>query len=134
MEATKKKEVVHTYGWYLRKFIADAKAKGATPIVLSPVPRRIWKDGKIARAGGDYGKWAAEAAKAEGVAFVDLNEIVAAKYEEAGEEKVAAEYFTKPDHTHTTTAGAKLNAACVVEGLRGLKDCPLAAQLTSQPN
>jgi rhamnogalacturonan acetylesterase len=29
------KEVVHTYGWYMRKFIADTKAKGATPIVLS---------------------------------------------------------------------------------------------------
>ena len=32
---TKQHEVVHTYGWYLRKMIADAKAKGATPIVLS---------------------------------------------------------------------------------------------------
>ena len=27
---TKQHEVVHTYGWYLRKFIADAKARGAT--------------------------------------------------------------------------------------------------------
>src|SRR6476469_8851802 len=25
---TKKKETVHTYGWYLRKYIADARAKG----------------------------------------------------------------------------------------------------------
>ena len=39
IEATGKKEVVRTFGWYMRKFIADAKAKGATPIVLSPVPR-----------------------------------------------------------------------------------------------
>src|SRR5690606_32344394 len=27
----KKQEVVYTYGWYLRQFIADVKAKGATP-------------------------------------------------------------------------------------------------------
>jgi lysophospholipase L1-like esterase len=35
----KKQEVVHTYGWYLRKYIADARAKGMTPIICSPVPR-----------------------------------------------------------------------------------------------
>jgi len=28
---TKKHEVVHTYGWYMRKYINDAKAKGMTP-------------------------------------------------------------------------------------------------------
>src|SRR5262249_10484959 len=26
------KETVHTYGWYIRKYITDTKAKGATPI------------------------------------------------------------------------------------------------------
>src|SRR3954451_14827267 len=60
-------ELVHTYGWYLRKYITDTKAKGATPIVLSLVPRNIWNDGKVARSSKDYGKWAADAAKAENV-------------------------------------------------------------------
>src|ERR1035438_4067289 len=32
---TKKHEVVHTFGWYLRKMVADTKAKGATPILMS---------------------------------------------------------------------------------------------------
>ena len=32
----------------LRKFVADTKARGATSIVCSPIPRKIWKDGKIA--------------------------------------------------------------------------------------
>jgi lysophospholipase L1-like esterase len=123
--ATGKAEVVHTYGWYLRRYIADARAKGATPVVLSPIPRNIWKDGRVARAGNDYGKWAAEAARAEGAAFVDLNEIIAGHYEQEGPEKVGAEYFTAADHTHTTPAGARLNAAAVVEGLRELKDAPL---------
>src|SRR6266849_2440104 len=52
---TKKHEVVHTYGWYMHKYVADTKAKGATPIILSPIPRKIWKDGKVVRASGDYG-------------------------------------------------------------------------------
>jgi lysophospholipase L1-like esterase len=125
---TGKKEVVHTYGWYLRKYVADARAKGATPIVLSPVPRNIWKDGRVARAAKDYGQWAAEAAKAGGAAFVDLNEIVAGHYEKAGPEQVKTQFFGT-DHTHTTAAGARLNAACVVEGLRRLPDCTLCRYL-----
>jgi hypothetical protein len=40
---TKKHEVVHTFGWYLRKMIAETKAKGATPIVLSLTIRNVWK-------------------------------------------------------------------------------------------
>ncbi len=124
-EKTGKKETVHSYGWYMRKYCADAKAKSATPIVLSLVPRNIWKDNKVGRSTNDYAKWAAEAAKAEGAAFIDLNELVATHYEQEGQEKVAKEYFTAADHTHTTPEGAKLNAATVTEGLRALKDCAL---------
>lgn len=128
-KTTGKKETVHTYGWYLRTYIKEAKAKGATPIVLSPIPRNIWKDGKVARAANDYGKWAAEAAKSEGALFVNLNEIIAGHYEEIGQQKVADTYFTAADHTHTSPEGAKFNASCVVEGIRLLKDCPLAKYL-----
>ncbi len=127
--ATGKKETVHSYGWYLRKYVADAKAKGATAIVLSPIPRNIWKGEKVNRASNDYGKWAAEAAKAGDALFVDLNEIIAKHYEAEGAKKVGELYFGATDHTHTTAAGAALNAACVVEGLRGLKENPLAAYL-----
>src|SRR5437763_825443 len=84
--------------------VADSKAKGATPIVLSPVPRNIWKDGNVARASNDYGKWAAESAKAGGAFFLDLNELVAKRYEEVGPETVKTQYFGE-DHTHTTPAG-----------------------------
>jgi lysophospholipase L1-like esterase len=128
-KTTGKKETVHTYGWYLRIYITDAKAKGAIPIVLSPIPRNIWKDGKVARAANDYGKWATEVAKSEGALFINLNEIIAGHYEEVGQTKVAETYFTATDHTHTTPEGAKLNAACVAEGIRSLKDCSLANYL-----
>ncbi len=131
-KTTGKKETVHTYGWYLRKYITESKAKGAIPIVLSPIPRNIWKDGKVARAANDYGKWAAEAAKAEGVPFINLNEIIAKHYENEGQQKVAETYFTPTDHTHTTPEGAKFNAACVTEGIRLLDGCALAKYLVPQ--
>jgi len=130
---TKKHEVVHTYGWYMRRFITDTKAKGATPIVLSPVPRNIWKDGKVVRAANDYGKWAAETAKQGGAEFIDLNELVATRYETAGAEKVAADYFTAVDHTHTSPAGAWINAAAVVEGVRRLTKVRLRKFLLAKP-
>lgn len=49
---TKKKEVVHTYGWYMRKYIADAREKKMTPIIVSPIPRCPQKQ----VAGGDVEK------------------------------------------------------------------------------
>lgn len=133
IEGSDKKETVQSYGWYLRKYIADTKSKGATPIVLSQIPRNMWKGEKVSRASGDYGKWAQEAAVAGGALFIDLNEIVAKHYEELGQEKVKTEFFTEKDHTHTLAAGAKVNAASVVEGIRSLKDCPLAGLLAPTP-
>jgi lysophospholipase L1-like esterase len=127
---THKHEVVHTYGWYLRKFIADARARGATPIVCSLVPRKTWKDGKIVRSRDNYAGWAEQVAQAEGAAFVDLNEIIARRYDELGPEKVDP-LFADP-HTHTSAAGAELNAASVVSGLKGLKDDPLAPNFSAK--
>ncbi len=121
---TKNHEVVHTYGWYLRKFIVEARAKGATPIVCSLIPRQRWRDGKILRNTDDYAGWAAEVARTEGVAFVDLNEIIATRLDQLGEEKVVPLFAS--DHLHTTLAGAELNAECVITGLKRLKDNPLS--------
>lgn len=127
---THQPEVVHSYGWYLRKFIADARAKGATPIVDSLVPRKTWRDGRIARSNEDYAGWAGQVARAEGVAFVDLNEIIARQYDQLGPEQVEP-LFADP-HTHTSLAGAQLNAASVVAGLKGLKIDPLAPYLSAK--
>jgi lysophospholipase L1-like esterase len=123
---TKQHEVVHTYGWYLRKFIQDTRAKGATPIMCTLVPRKIWRDGKIARS-NDYAKWAAEVAAAEHVEVVDLNSRIADRYDALGAEKVDP-LFGDP-HTHTSRAGAEMNADVVVEGLKALKKDPLEAYL-----
>jgi lysophospholipase L1-like esterase len=130
MEATGKKEIIHTYGWYMRKYIRETKAKGAFPIVLSPVPRNIWQNGKVVRESFSYGKWASEVAKQEGAWFIDLNEITATQYEAMGPDSVKSKFFPG-DHTHTSLAGAQLNAASIIEGLRSLKDCPLVKYLNN---
>jgi lysophospholipase L1-like esterase len=128
---TKQHEIVHSYGWYLRKFVADTRAKGATPIICSLVPRKIWKDGKIARNKQDYAGWAEKVASAERVPFLDLNERIAQRYDTLGEEKVNALFAD--EHTHTSADGAKLNATVVVEALRALPENPLASFLRATP-
>ena len=117
------KEIVHTYGWYLRKFVQDAKSKGAIPIIASMIPRNEFREGKVQRADKDFGKWAAEVARQEGVYFIDLNAITADKYDAMGPDKVKE--FFPGDHTHTNEAGALINAASVTEGIRLLKDLAL---------
>ena len=121
------KEMVHTYGWYLKKFIQDAKAKGVVAIVFSQIPRNEWPEGKVERVSESFGKRAKEAAGQTDAFFIDLNELMAKKYEELGSVKVKT--FFPGDHTHTNVAGAQLNAETVIQGLRELKDCTLKAYL-----
>ena len=123
-------ETVHTYGWYMRKYVADTLAKGAIPILCSPIPRKIWKDGKVVRNGQDYGGWAREVAAQSHVAFIDLNEIIARRYDALGEAKVDA-LFADP-HTHTSRAGAELNAEAVVAGLKTLTKDPVATDFSAK--
>ncbi len=118
-----RKEVVYTYGHYLRQFIEDARAKGVTPVVLSLTVRNIWKDGRVERGSGRFREWAAEVARSQNVEFVDVTNIVADRYEALGQEKVKALFAG--DHTHTSPAGAELNAALVAEALKALKGDPL---------
>lgn len=117
-QLTGKEEVVHSYGWYLRNYIREAHERGVHPIVCSPVPRKSWNGESVNRATATYARWAREAAAAEGVPFVDLNDIVAERYEEIGQTGVEKLFADK--HTHTSLAGARVNAECVVAGLRAV--------------
>ncbi|HEV2486474.1 MAG TPA: GDSL-type esterase/lipase family protein [Terracidiphilus sp.] len=127
---TQKHEVVHTYGWYMRKYVADTLAKGAIPIVCSPIPRKIWKDGKVVRNAENYGGWARQVADSQKAAFVDLDEIIARHYDSLGEAQVEP-LFADP-HTHTSRTGAELNAECVVAGLKALAGNPLGRYLSDK--
>ena len=126
LKSNGKYEVVYTFGWYLRKFINDVREKGGTPILVSLTPRNIWRDGHIERRNDSYGKWYREVVEQTGVAFVDVHNITADKYDKLGEKRVAA-YFNH-DHTHSSLKGAKANAQSVATGLKQIHS-PLADYL-----
>ena len=129
-QMTGEREEVRTYGWYLRRMIADAKAKGAFVVVCSPVPRNAWTNGTVAR-NADYRAWAEEAARAGGAAFVDLNGLVAARYDALGRPAVAP--FFPSDDTHTSRDGAVLTAGIAAAAFRTLPGFPLAAAFVPMP-
>jgi rhamnogalacturonan acetylesterase len=123
----KMKEVVHSYGWYMRKYVNDAKAKGAIPIVCSPIPRNDWKDGKVLRSSDSYTKWAREVAEQTGAYFIDLHNIISDEFEKIGEQKATS--FFPQEHTHTNREGAIFNANIVVSEIKRLKNCKLKKYL-----
>ncbi len=130
-------ETVHTYGWYLRKMIDEARAKGATPILLTLTVRNIWKpcpDGTLNSAGGQtcierdmgYTSSLRQLAAEEHIPLIDMSDIAANHFEALGPAKTALLFPT--DHTHTSPEGAELNANAVAEALREAHS-PLAIYL-----
>ena len=116
------KELVHTFGWYLAKFVTDAKTKGATVIVCSPIPhKQRWETDRDFE---NLAEWDKQVAKNNGALFFDLTLVITDAYKKEGAEKVAAFFADKG--THTTDTGAQFNAARVIAGLKSLKPNPLA--------
>jgi rhamnogalacturonan acetylesterase len=119
-------ETIHSFGWYMRKYASDAKAKGATPILLSMVPHKDWNGTKIVRNEQDtFCKWTKDAADTTGAQYIDTNTIIGQGLERLGPDKVAPLFGDL--RTHSTPDGAKYNAAAVVVGLKGLNPDPLAS-------
>ncbi|HEY3914278.1 MAG TPA: rhamnogalacturonan acetylesterase [Verrucomicrobiae bacterium] len=117
-------ETIHSFGWYMRKFANDAKAKGATPILISMVPHKDWRDGKIVRhERNTFVKWTRNAADSTGALFIDANEIITEGLERLGPEKVKPLFGDA--RTHSTPEGAKYNAAAIVVGIKALQPNPL---------
>jgi lysophospholipase L1-like esterase len=116
------KELVHTFGWYMAQFVTQAQAKGATVILVSPIPHKDrWETGRDFET---FAQWDAEVAKAHNALFFDLTMVITDAYKKAGKEKVAT-FFSDP-RTHTGDIGAQFNAACVIAGLKSLTNNPLA--------
>ncbi len=123
-------ETVHTYGWYLRKMIDEAKAKGVHPMLLTVTIRAIWKPDangtqQIERDMG-YTTYIQQVAAQEHIPLVDMAAFEAARLQALGPEKTAP-LFPK-DHTHTSPEGADLNARDVAQALRNAHS-PLAAYI-----
>lgn len=125
---TGRHEIVHSFGWYLRKMIADVRERDATPILFSLTLRNRWNDGRIDCGSGDYRRWTAQVANSTGVQFIDLSRILADRYQALGTEKVKS--FFSLDEVHTNESGAELNAAAVVGALQALDANPFASVLS----
>ena len=126
-----KKETVHSFGWYMRKYGNDAKAKGATLVFCSMVPHKDWQAGKIIRKESEtFAKWTENAAKATGTAYINLNEIIALEFESLGVDKVAPLFGDA--RTHSTPAGALLNAQLVISGIQALDKPNLRKYLSAK--
>jgi len=133
-------EVVHTYGWYLRRFIAQIRARHAAPVVCSLIPRKRWEaDGRIRRDHDTFASWAEQVAQAEHAGFIDLNELSARRLDQLGKAETDILYVPNPtparplgETVHTGWDGAVMNAKCVVAGLKALPDDPVAAWFSAQ--
>ena len=123
IKETGRKETVYTYGGYMRKYIAECRAAGAQPILMSLTPRDAYDDnGKIVRK--PQGAWLEEIAKEQDVPYIDLNEISGAKLDRYGKWKESYHFYK--DHIHTSKFGAEMNARSAAEGLAACNHKALA--------
>jgi lysophospholipase L1-like esterase len=105
----------------MARYVADAKAKGATVVLLAPVPHRDrWQEG---RDFATFADWDRQVAAASGAQFIDLTLLVADGYKRLGPERVNTLFADA--RTHTNAAGAEFNAERVVAGLKALPGNPL---------
>ncbi len=115
----------------LRRFVREAREKGATPVLLTPVARRWFKDGRLDReCHGDYPAAMTQVAREEGVILLDITTPTLDWIEGLGDE-ASRPYFMhlqpgryacapqgKTDNTHTVAAGARKVAEIVCSRIR----------------
>ena len=111
-----------TYADALKKYVAAARAKGATPVLITPVSRRSFgPDGKkIVNNLGDFPEAVKRVANEEHVPLIDLNAMSHPFYEAMGPDK-SKQAFAPGDNTHHNNYGSYELARCVVEGIRSAK-------------
>lgn len=111
-----------TYKAYLKVFVAEARRRGVTPVLCSPVQRRQFDaSGKIRNSHGDYPEAVRQVALEEKVAFIDLAALSAKLYEALGPEKAPLAFSGNGptrDATHHNNYGSYEIAKCVAQGLK----------------
>lgn len=107
-----------TYKAYLRQYIAEARAVGAKPVLVTPMCRRNFDaDGKLKDALLPYADAMRKVAEKNAVPLVDLHTESARLFERLGPAG-SNQFADKPsDHTHFNEQGAKAMAALVMQQL-----------------
>ncbi len=124
-----------TYKEFLRTYIREAREKGVTPILMSPICRVYFKDGKINAEGRhvlspekDYPKAMREVAEEMNVPFLDMTAKSLEMYETRGKDYCTEYYFNCGDKTHTGQLGGMVNAHLAY---LLIKNCPDLTELKS---
>ena len=95
----------------LRKFIDGVREKGGTPVLLTPIARRWFKEGVLDRnCHTDYPAAMKEVAAEKGVTLLDVTTITLDWLEALGDEPSKAYFMIstgKNDNTHLVPAGAR---------------------------
>lgn len=127
-------EAETTYQDYLKVFIAEARLRGATPVLLSSMQRRTFNSaGQIINSHGFYPQAVRQVAQEMNVALIDLDLMSTQLYEALGPDKAPLAFNDGGrDATHHNNYGAYQLARCVVQGIRQAQ-LPLAAQLRPEP-
>ena len=122
-----KTETVLSYGEYLRRYIDETRAKGATPILSTLTPRNQWDDGKVRRKNDSYNIWIREIGAEKNVPVVEFEEISARDFESWSHFKV--DYMFYNDNIHSSAFGAAHNAWCAARGLAACEGSDLKKYL-----
>jgi rhamnogalacturonan acetylesterase len=137
---------LHTFGWYMRKYVADIRAKGARPIILTLTIRDRWINGKIERSADQvpkptderpkdpspYSVWSMEVAKAANVPLLDVHNMIADRYDREGKEVVSTYFQSEKDPTHRNPAGAAVDAEIALACLKALSGPSFDAYLSER--
>jgi len=125
------------YKKLLIDYIAQTRAKGATPVLVTAMNRRTFDDaGKITNSLAGYPDATREVAAQQKVALIDLNAMSKTLFEAMGPEGTLKAFMHYPansfpgqtaaisDDTHFNSYGAYELARCIVHGIREA-DLPL---------
>ncbi|MGH8054697.1 MAG: GDSL-type esterase/lipase family protein [Stenotrophomonas sp.] len=120
-DATRYTDPDSDYQQFLSRYIAVARAKGATPILITPVARLLYDFGALLDTHGRYTLAMKRVAREQNVLLIDLNASSTAWIRALGEQG-AKPYFmfvpeqNKADGTHFSMAGATAVACLVTRG------------------
>lgn len=120
-----------TYKQTLKEWIAEARKRGMTPVLVSSMNRRTFdSSGHITNSLGDYPEAVRQTGKEEGVAVIDLNAMSKTLYEAWGPAASVKAFVHYPantfpnqpqelkDNTHFNAYGAYELARCIVNGIK----------------
>lgn len=104
------KETIYSFGEYLRRFVKETRAAGATPILVSMTARGGWTAEGSPQLNRSQRLWTKEIADELGVSFIDIGQKAFDYYSKYGQWKVNQMFCGKAGGLHTGLRGAWENA------------------------